>query len=479
MKNWIILLLYLSVFSIANAQPALVIDYARFNTPDNNPYIEVYLWVDGTTIHYSENENTFRGNLELTYLIEEKDSIIAYDKFALNTPIYKKGDEIQDLIDVKRIALKEGKYSFDVKVLDKGSDEKVEAKFELKEIAFDKTKVGLSDIQILNNIIPSETEGDFVKNGLELVPNFSKFYGNNSSSISFYTEVYNTTNVLGIEQDLLIEYSVISAASDNVIANLRAFKRVKSAGVIPFANSIGIGDLPSGNYSLLINIRNRENEIIATKKAKFQRSNSNVNVVNNVLAENTFVSEYNNIEELREFIRSTRPISENREINFMDHQLETSKLEFLQRYFLNFWTLRNLNNPEEEWKAYKENVNITQKEFGYGGIKGYQTERGRVYLQYGKPSSNQCRQYDVESYPYCIWHYNKIESLSNRKFVFYSPSLEMLGYQLLHSTMPGEQKNNNWEAILRSKTNGLDNTHEQQDGSILHERARDLFDNPR
>ena len=151
----------------------------------------------------------------------------------------------------------------------------------------------------------------------------------------------------------------------------------------------------------------------------------------------------------------------------------------MQQYFLNFWKTRNQNNPEGEWKQYKSAVMTADKEFGYGGIKGYETDRGRVYLKYGAPNARQKVPYEPNTYPYSVWQYYKINGLSNQKFIFYSPSMEMLGYKLLHSNVPGEYRNENWEMELVNKTTNFSPTDELLPGQSVNDRAKDLYNNPR
>ena len=88
--------------------------------------------------------------------------------------------------------------------------------------------------------------------------------------------------------------------------------------------------------------------------------------------------------------------------------------------------------------------------------EGFETDRGRVYLQYGAPTNIVQKETSSNEYPYEIWQYNKIGSFSNKRFIFYNPDLVNNGYRLLHSDMIGELKNPGWPQILvkRNTTNG-------------------------
>ena len=230
----------------------------------------------------------------------------------------------------------------------------------------------------------------------------------------------------------------------------------------------------------MINAKNRENELIKSKRVNFFRLNPNLTNYANVHSEQTFVDSLNDINLLREYIKSLYPISSHAEIQFAENQLAYADLNFMQQYFLNFWKTRNPTEPEREWLLYKEQVMIVNEMFGYGNVKGYTTERGRVFLQYGPPDAMQDVPYEPDTYPYSIWQYAKLQGLTDRKFVFYSPSMEMLGYQVLHSNVRGEIFNPGWEADLISGSNmNRRGNREDPGNTIINDRARDLFNNPR
>jgi GWxTD domain-containing protein len=481
-KIFLILILITALNSMLLGQIQPKIDYQTFNLSNGNPYIEIFLSIDGNSIIYPEiNQYKFQGKAEVTYVISNsKDSIIAFEKFQLLSPIYDTTDQILEIIDLKRIIIPNGKYNLEYQVIDLNNNSTFSQKLSLDEIKFSTSKIETSDIVLTNSIITSEKNTPFVKNGLEIIPNNGNFYSLELNNLGFYIEIYNTNKVFGDDQLFLFEYAIKLDQSKNVINNLKGYERLKSSSVIPIAKSVNIEELPSGNYNLEINIKNRKNEILYTVKEFFQRSNPNSQNLAATNAGINFASKITNINELKEYIRSTAPISSHNQYQYSQNQLEYSNLELMQRYFLDFWVKRDPLNPEAAWLNYKQEVIIADKNFGYGGVKGYQTERGRIYLQYGKPNSLQKNNYEADTYPYSVWHYNKLNGVANRKFIFYSPSMEMLGYEVLHSNVDGEIQNPNWQLELQSKVDGKPSTTtENPFDNIINEKANDLFTNPR
>jgi GWxTD domain-containing protein len=151
----------------------------------------------------------------------------------------------------------------------------------------------------------------------------------------------------------------------------------------------------------------------------------------------------------------------------------------MRKYFLRFWTRRDPLTPEKAWVDYKAQVDKADKEFKTPIRKGYETDRGRVYLQYGQPNSADRVDHEPSSYPYEIWHYYNLGSQSNAKFIFYNPSLVANDYELLHSTVIGEPYDPAWHYKLHKRDTQLNDINTK--GSQWHygSRSRDLFDIPR
>tara|TARA_B100001109_G_scaffold255548_1_gene259174 strand:- start:1742 stop:3178 length:1437 start_codon:yes stop_codon:yes gene_type:complete len=465
---------HLSIFSQIN----LVLDYASFYLPENRPYLEVYLSIKGNSLKYVENEaGKSQAFIELTYLIEKGDSVVAYEKFQMNSPLYSAEEDLLDMRDLKRIPLDNGNYKFTLIAKDLNSGQKVESSQLIKSIDYG-NNYSISDIQLLNSITQTQAGGLFEKNGYAFEPNFDHFFGPNLNQLAFYCEAY-PSNQETADSLFIVNYSIREASSNKIAANLNGFKRVSLNQTRPISQLIDLKNLPSGKYNLLVELKNKANETVTSKSVTFYQSNPNLVDYSTVNAVNTFVDTMTNKEELAEYIRSLSPISSAAEREFAQNQLAYADLKFMQRYFLNFWKTRNLENPHQEWLLYHQEVKKVDMLFAYGKTKGYKTERGRVYLQYGPPSTIFDMPYEPQCYPYSIWHYNKLKDQTNRKLIFFSPTMEILGYEVLHSNIPGEAYDLNWELSLIRKSTFLRATEESPENSVINEKARDLWENPR
>jgi GWxTD domain-containing protein len=247
---------------------------------------------------------------------------------------------------------------------------------------------------------------------------------------------------------------------------------------------IPLEDLPSGNYNLVMEARNRENELLAQNAVFFQRSNilpfSDTDDFRQRDISNTFASYITGRDTLAEYINSLFPIASPLEITFLNNQLKIADVKIMQQFFYDFWVRRNPINPEKAWVDYNIEVMKVNNEFGNRVRKGHQTEQGRIYLKYGPPNTITRSHNEPSAYPYEIWHYYKLGNQTNRKFVFYNPDLVSRDFVLLHSDAQGEPFNNQWQMLLYKRDTQTRSYDEEEKGiDYFGNKAGDNFANPR
>jgi GWxTD domain-containing protein len=162
----------------------------------------------------------------------------------------------------------------------------------------------------------------------------------------------------------------------------------------------------------------------------------------------------------------------------------------MQQFFYNFWQSRSASSPEITWLEYYKEVMRVNKEFSTFGLKGYDTDRGRVYLQYGPPDQRAKSDIEPSAYPYEIWEYysltdrsqqlsNPFNKQSNKKFVFYNPDLVSNKYVLIHSNAIGETSNPAWDLMLHKRDTQSPNLDSEKKSEHYGGNANDSFQNPR
>lgn len=459
--------------------------YCTFYSPENGPYVETYLSVIGSTISYKKNEaGKLQGSIEVTIIFKQGDAIKNFKKYNLLSPeISDSAVSFPNFIDQQRLSLPDGTYDFELQISDNNSKEKPFTSSRQLEIEYPVDKIAVSDIQLLESYQQSSVTTILTKSGYDLVPYVSNFYPKEINHISFYAEIYNSSQILAPDEKYLVNYFIESLDANFSLNDYRGFVRQTSGKVNVLLSKFNITNLPSGNYRLMVEVRNKTNELLAARNVFFQRSNPDILInaedVASINISNTFAGAYTGKDTLAEYIRSLRPVSTPIEMNFADNNLKKADIKLMQQFFLSFWLRRNQQSPEEEWINYKEEVSRVQKLYSTKNKRGYETDRGRVFLKYGKPNTIVERPNEPSAYPYEIWHYYKTPVRNNVRFVFYNPDLVTNDYELLHSTAIGEIQDYRWQYRLQKRNTPDGNLDNGSGDPHYGTRQDDFYNVPR
>jgi GWxTD domain-containing protein len=488
MKRLIIVLFFcsgfLSVSTAKNLQS--LFSYKTFYSPENGPYFETYLSVKGNSVNYSKNANgKFQGSIEITLRVSDATGIKYTDKYNLLSPEVADTSNLQfSFIDQQRIPMANGKYKVEMAIHDRSNADKSFNVSQMVSLEYYNNIAAVSDIQFVDSYSKTTEPTILSKSGYDLVPYVDNFFPNAMKSLRFYAEVYNTDKIMGTSPYLL-SFFVESAESKLVIENMKGFTKQNPEKVNVLLRELPISDLPSGNYNLVVEVRNQQNELIAVNSAYFQRSNVVMlgadNDFSKVNIQNTFASYITNKDTLIDHINSLTPIANSLEETFLNNQMKLADVKLMQQFFYDFWSRRSPVNPEKAWMDYHTEVLKVNNEYGTKIIKGYNTDRGRVYLKYGAPNTITKNDNEPSAYPYEIWHYYKLENQTNRKFIFYNPDLVTNDFTLLHSDAQGEVYNDRWQLDLHKRDTQSHNL--DSDGNkgnyFYGNKADDTFKNPR
>lgn len=455
--------------------------YCTFNSPTDGPYIETYLSVIGGSAIYGKTaQNTFQGKIEVTLIFKQGEEVKTFKKYNLLSPeITDSLSERVNFMDQQRIPLPNGDYEFEVLIKDLNSSNPPFNYTQPLSINFLPNQISISDVELIESITKSSENTILTKSGYDIIPYTSDFYSEEFEKIAFYTEIYNADKLLGKNQDFLISYFIESYEGNQVVRDYKSFAKEKAKPVNILLKSFPIEKLPSGNYNLVIEARNKNNELLTSKKVFFQRSNPKVSpLLMSDEFQSSFVSKYTK-SQLTEFIKCIEPKSTSIEVEFAKNQLQSGDIELMRQYFYNFWLKRNSKDPEAEWEKYLKEVKKVNDLFYTQIKKGYVTDRGIIYLKYGKPNTRTVFPEEPASFPYEIWHYYEIEGFSNKKFVFYNPSRGINEFPLLHSDFPGYILDKQWRLQLNKRT-GQPNDHDSESPFFKYEdKSGDYFNNPR
>jgi len=439
------------------------VKYATFKGIEQENYIEIYFHVKGKSVTFgrvdNDKEEFYQAVIDLNINVLQNNKIVNAESYTIQSPIIKTATPSGiALIDMLRLSMPNGEYTLDVSMTDRyqtGNTILLQAPVIMN---YEGDEIAISDVQLLGDFEATEEEGQYVKHGYILRPFTFDVYPSFVKKLIFYTEIYNTDTHL--EGKYLTRYYVQAAgAKGEPITGLMGFKKHTVAPVNVVMAQMDISTLPEGEYELVIEVRNAQNELLKSKALKLRRSypfpDSDITDYEKIDITGTFVEALDK-DRLNTSVRALSPLLVGDEMYTLNKVMR-KKDDLQKRQLLcYYWTKINEIDPEEPYDEYMKRVDVVNKLFTNAMGKGYQTDRGQIYLRYGTPSDVISQQSEPSAPPYEVWFYARtLDNQSDVKFVFYNPSLANGDFELLHSTARGERHDPQWKKKLYSNIPGL------------------------
>lgn len=415
------------------------------------PYVEVGFFFWGRSLtRLPQPDSTFVSAVEVVITFSNGDRIVQFDKFTLNSPQSRAALNFRDL---KRYALPNGAYVMEILMTDANQPENKLIHKSALDVAFATDRVQQSDICLLASVEKAAAEGPFTKNGLDLDLLPYNFYGRTATMLALYHEIYQADKLIGEPFAVSFVIERLNGAQTEVVRTMH--KRQEATAVVPVVQLMDITDLPSGNYRLTIEVKDRNRQLLSSKKTDFQRSNPQFDLqvlyrqVNDEQMGGSFVSNMD-AAELKYSLLAIQPLLPQRDVEVVNLMLRYDSLRAQKIYLLSFWSKENAVNPKAAYDKYMEVARAVDQQFDSGFRYGFETDRGYVYLKYGRPNDIVRQENEPSAPPYEIWSYDEVKQTNqnNVRFVFYNPSLAADDYILLHSDVIGERNNPQWQLQL-------------------------------
>ncbi len=448
MKNLIIYSILVSCFPVIAAAQSMEIDIQKYDydSQDFN-YSRLNLYFLGATVPYEmQEDSTYKVELISTLMVHQGEEIVLAERHRLTS----EAEYPTDFTDSHNLSLKPGEYDLTYKVKLEGSDETLyekKRKLSIKEFS----RPAVSDIMILQSFKESKDESKAnVINGVEVEILPFSYVPDAFNKLSYFFEYYagETTDVFLLEHIDKYEKGKWETRSKTAspLQNIE--------GIRPFFKSMRIEDLESGEYRIVVDIVTRSMDTLASSERYFIRSNprSDMAMKEKMMTrveKGTFVDSLT-VQELRYNLRAISSIVPENEVLTLNYVLKQDEEKGMKVFLYNFWKNYAPINTEIAYEEFMKVVDAVNLQYNSGMGYGFETDRGRVFLRYGRPTSITTSEQEIASVPYEIWTYDYVERTkqSDRRFVFYNPSLVPNGYELLHSTVRGEIENPRWELYI-------------------------------
>ncbi len=423
---------------------------AGFEEDEMFNYIEVYTLIPGTGVKYVEVEGGLQGAIEYTFEVFLEDSLVYTQRYMVQTKLYPNEDAVpDDVVDINRFNLIEGKYQIVTSLRDHNDTLATNTFFSTMEVnGYTRDIPAVSDPTLMLSIRQTNDNNLFTRHGVEMIPYALDFYPSNMSQLNFYTEIYNMDQEL--DESFLVQYAIEEKRSGRVQSS--GFRKCEPDKIVPVTGSLDLSQIPSGNYFLSISVKNRDNELLLKKNRFFFRTNNAFveevsENVDSLLLSKTFAGKMP-IDSVKLYALSLYPIATQVEESTMLGLVESNDTASLRKYFYLFWERRDEVDPRSKWIEYKQQVDLTLYNFTTPILKGFDTDRGRVWLEYGQPNDIQYGR-EPNARDYEVWqYYSTIDKQNNVIFVFMNPFDVVNDYVIIHSTAQGETFNDRWKVEI-------------------------------
>lgn len=461
------------------ATTAYTVFYKKDNKDSNQYHANILLtWrVENSSMHFKKNaDNKFEGEVVCFLRWSNDTAIVKQETFIIKSnPKASLQEAIDEAIaDQYEYNFPEGHYELEFVLFEKEYKEQLYQFYDTVTITAPINDAPfLSGIQLLDTFVRATASPTiYDRNGYIDMPLTNNYLGENRSAICYYYELYNAHKSVKNSEPIKISSYV---SWKPYAAPVPLFEKVDTIQPYQYIQSFhkvfSLEELKSGNYYLNIVLSDKNNTVLEKKTLFFQRYNKNVvaaakpKLNNDSLKNiddttgthildltNTFVGKYT-ASQVRSILKMLLLICEPDEGITINGFLKKPDELYSKFFIYNFWEKRNKLNPDKAWKEYTERIKEVNRLFKGAGQSGFETDRGRIYIQYGKPNERVIVNNESGALPYEIWQYYNTEKQGQEGvFLFYNPAQSLGGYVLLHSTLAGERRNSNWRTLLYNNT---------------------------
>lgn len=456
MKNFPFVLFFVFIAlspTFAQNQFGFEFDYSTFNYDSTSVYMECYYSFDQTDLNLLRTENQYlvQGVIHLK-LTDKNNGELFIDKEwkienSFNDSLDHKSGK--NLVGVFGIVVPEGNYNMEIT----GTDmlNKTNSKTLKSEVTFESyslNSIAISEIELAQNILKDNADPNsiFYKNTLEVIPNPSTVYTENSPVMFYYVEIYNLSQDKGKSKYGINKY-LTDSNNRRVYEKNKILKNENSSTLE--VGTINLSNFPTGAYTFRISVIDSLNQYLVFNEKRIFVYNPSVEILEapTIVGREYLSSEYGILadDDCDDMFDKSKYLASRIE---KEQYEKLSTLESKRKFLYEFWTRRDVipETPTNELKnEYFQRIEEANYKYSGRFKDGYKSDRGRVFAIYGEP--DQVDDYpDIKNKkPYVRWFYGAIEG--GVEFIF-ADLTGFRDYQLLHSTKNGEMQDPNWASRI-------------------------------
>jgi GWxTD domain-containing protein len=455
MKPLLHLLLFFSLSFLIKAQQKIDFDfdYAQFAFDSSSNYLEIYYSFGQRGLAQNQNDSAvfLEGILDIEITDTSSHKVIVDKEWKIQHAVLDTSDMNRSLVGVVSFIVPWGAYSLNISGRN-SLDSAISRNYKesIRVDPFIDSTFAISNIQLASKILQESTNQNsvFHKNSYEVVPLPTSIFGENQPVVFHYYELYN---LLDVNSDVPLKLSVVVLNSRRNVFFNKSKEIARTTDSRVEVGTILVNKYPTDTYTLIVSLVDSINNYGVSSAKKFYVLNPSVVMNDSIYNEITdvFATHFGAMseEELDDLFKKSKYIATSQEI---EQYNSLSSIEGKQKFIHQFWNARDTEpstQRNEFYLEYLRRIEISNNQFASLGKKGWETDRGRIFLKYGEPSEIERFPNQIDTKPYEIWHYNEIEG--GIVFVF-ADLTTFSDYQLIHSSARGELRDDNWFRRIRS-----------------------------
>ena len=411
-------------------------------------YVEMHYYFSGPTIGWrSVQDSAMQAAAQVLVTFEKDGKIVQFDKYKISSPVVMQASDFRDL---HRYGLKPGKYNVTIEITDL-SREKNDVKFNTIIHIDPPRTIAISDLLLLSNLKESTSETAYDKYGFYMEALPFNYLDKNSRNLTVYAEVYNTDKLNTDEYSLRLQFEQIDGSIKTPYQGFT--KKRKTTDKDIYIKTINAEMMPSGDYNLVLEVRDKSGVIITTNSIAFHRENPASKKETTIADLNSkkgrFIEQLSP-KELDYYLTALLAILPGADKKLLGGYFKTKNTEGKKQFLYSHFHKKDPIDPSTPFYAFADIARKVDKAYYSGFGHGFESDRGQIFLKYGAPNDQIKVEDEQFAFPYEIWVY---EHLANNgsgpiKFLFYNRDRAGENFTLLHSNARGERQNKNWKKEL-------------------------------
>lgn len=382
---------------LSQGNPALVdklaarpfdLDYAAFrDSATGNLSVEIFYKVFSSGLSYQKWGDKFKADYTVDITVNKKGKQItgSSNDGSLIADDYKMSKSKDDFVINKIVfSLAPDNYQLVARLSDPNSGEALEpVKIDMPLKSLGDEIPGLSTLEFAREASYSQSDSEFIKGGMRIIPSVSRVYGDEEPNLILYYEIYNRPEFAG---DYFATYQILN--NDKTVSwDSSLF--VCSGPATPRIETIRVDDLLPGEYDVVANISSPGGKLHLKTRDQFKIGWSVMGLVKN---------------DFKTALEQLRYIATPDQMK----KLADAPVEDRIRLWDEYWKSKDPtpSTPENELKdEYYKRLRYSDINFGNFGRNGWKTDMGMIYVTYGPPDEIERHPFDLDSKPYQIWNY--------------------------------------------------------------------------